>query len=153
MLHSVLSSLEKSLSTTRVPSSICWYRASYSSTVKVSKRQDSAAVGSSTALSFTPRLVAVPPILGEGAVVDLGHGPLHGVGQALHGAGHNGVRLAGLVNVNADHIAVVGGSTAEMDWNMEPPQANTISVPLAYQPLIMVCSSVEAWKVAPYSQE
>ena len=40
-----------------------------------------------------------------------------------------------------------------MDWNMEPPQANTISVPLAYQPLIMVCSSVEAVKVSPYSQE
>src|SRR5699024_2702452 len=33
--------------------------------------------------------------LGEGAVVDLGNSPLHSVGQALHGAGHNGVGLSG----------------------------------------------------------
>ena len=37
--------------------------------------------------------------------------------------------------------------------HMEPPQAKTISVPLEYQPETMVCSSGEAWKEAPYSQE
>ena len=40
-----------------------------------------------------------------------------------------------------------------MDWNMEPPQAKTISVPFTYQPLIMVCRSVEAEKLEPYCQE
>jgi hypothetical protein len=40
-----------------------------------------------------------------------------------------------------------------MDWNMEPPQAKMTSVPLSYQPLAMVCSSGEAEKLDPYSQE
>ena len=40
----------------------------------------------------------------------------------------------------------------EMDSNMEPPQANTTSVPVVYQPLIMVCRSGEAVKLAPYCQ-
>ena len=44
-------------------------------------------------------------------------------------------------------------AAAATDWNMEPPQAKTISVPLEYQPETMVCSSGEAWKEAPYSQE
>ena len=36
---------------------------------------------------------------------------------------------------------------------MEPPQANTTSVPASYQPETMVCSSGEAEKLAPYCQE
>ena len=48
--------------------------------------------------------------LGEGAVVDLGDGPLGSVAQALHGGGHNGVGLAGLVDVDADDLAVLSGS-------------------------------------------
>ena len=42
---------------------------------------------------------------------------------------------------------------AEMEANMLPPQANTISVPVVYQPAIMLCSSGLAWKVLPYCQE
>src|SRR5699024_10204465 len=44
-----------------------------------------------------------------GAVIDMAHGPLHRVGQALHGGGHDGVGLAGLIHVHADDIAVIGG--------------------------------------------
>jgi hypothetical protein len=44
-------------------------------------------------------------------------------------------------------------AAAAMDWNMEPPQAKITSVPLLYQPAAMVCSSLEPWKDAPYSQE
>ena len=44
-------------------------------------------------------------------------------------------------------------AAAAIDWNIEPPQAKMISVPLWYQPLAMVCSSGEAAKLEPYSQE
>ena len=44
-------------------------------------------------------------------------------------------------------------AAAATEANMEPPQAKTTSVPFSYQPLTMVCSSGEAEKVPPYSQE
>ena len=47
----------------------------------------------------------------------------------------------------------LAAAAAVMELNMEPPQANTTSVPLVYQPLIMVCSSGEAEKLPPYCQE
>ena len=47
----------------------------------------------------------------------------------------------------------LAAAAAEMDWNMEPPQAKITSVPLWYQPLAMVCSSGEELKLEPYCQE
>lgn len=48
--------------------------------------------------------------LGEGAVVDLGDGPLGSVAQALHSGGDDSLGLAGLVDVDADDLAVLSGS-------------------------------------------
>ena len=44
-------------------------------------------------------------------------------------------------------------AAAVMESKIEPPQEKMTSVPFSYQPEAMVCSSVEAAKEAPYSQE
>ena len=47
----------------------------------------------------------------------------------------------------------VSAAAAFTDWSIEPPQANTTSVPFVYQPEIWVCNSVEAENEPPYKNE
>lgn len=113
---------------------------------------DQVAVGRPTAFSVTPSGLNATN-LGEGAVVDLGDGPLGSVAQTLHSGGHNGVGLAGLVDVDADDLAVLSGSGSsdglEHGAAAGKDDLSAVGVPAGDHGLQLG----EAWKEAPYSQE